>query len=87
MDEDEKKDLANKLLDLYLPIVDYNEDDVLTQREVMLKNAKEACYIALDLVINYGNELEKMESGVSNGYWFGQNDYKDVKEIIRLTEL
>ena len=45
------KDKAKELVESFSPYSDYNECDVLTQRENQLKNAKQCALICVDEIL------------------------------------
>jgi len=48
----EPKEKAKDLIEKFEPLADYNECDVFTQRENMLKNAIQCALIAVDEIID-----------------------------------
>lgn len=49
------KEKAKQLIEKFEPLVDYQNDDCLTEREKILKNAKQCALIAVDLAIEYSD--------------------------------
>lgn len=50
-----QKEKAKELIEKFEPFADYNECDLLTERETMLKNAKQCASITVDEIIKeYG---------------------------------
>ena len=69
------KEKAKELIEKFEPYADYQECDVFTERENMLKNAKQCALIAVDEMIKYEDELI--------GYYGIDLTYlKEVKEEI-----
>ena len=69
------KEKAKELIEKFEPYADYQECDVFTERENMLKNAKQCALIAVDEMIKYEDELI--------GYYCIDLTYlKEVKEEI-----
>ena len=75
------KEKADELLEKFEPYADYQECDVFTERENMLKNAKQCALIAVDEIIDLINEIVYFrEWDNSMNYW------NDVKQEIESYE-
>jgi len=79
------KEEAKRIVELYEPYVDYNEDDCLTSREVIFMNAKQCALIYVD-------GMRKASIRITNHLppsWCGKEleQYKTLKEEIKKLNL